>query len=50
VVLDVRDLGHSGTAVAVLERRAAADALRALTGEDFGDDPAAWRNWLRARR
>jgi len=46
-VLEVRGVAHAGTATTVLERGAAAAALRALTGADFGDDPAAWRNWLR---
>jgi len=27
-------------------RRAAAEALNNITGEDFGQDEAKWRNWL----
>ena len=27
------------------QRRYPADALKAITGQDFGDDPAAWREW-----
>lgn len=36
------------TAECWVERRAAADALEAITGQDFGLDVFAWQRWRRA--
>lgn len=32
------------------ERRETVEALRALSGQAFGDDPAAWEGWLATRK
>jgi len=44
VILDFKVLGGHGEAL-VLEREAYADALRDLTGRDFGQDWAAWARY-----
>lgn len=32
-----------------LTKEQALERLRELSGEDFGDDPAAWEEWVKSR-
>lgn len=48
-VLDVRVLSYERTADLV-ERRVVRHALSKLSGQDFGDDDAAWTKWFRENR
>ena len=33
-----------------LPKDVAYEKLKAMTGQDFGDDPDAWERWVRARK
>ncbi len=48
-VLDVKVVATEWYSTRV-ERHAIVDALRTLSGADIGDDPKAWRAWMRANR
>lgn len=48
-VLDVRVLSTERTAD-IVERRVVRGALKKLSGQDFGDDAAAWSKWWKENR
>src|SRR5688572_10463318 len=48
-VLDVKVVATEWYSTRV-ERHAIVDALRTLSGADIGDDPKAWRAWMKANR
>ena len=47
--LDVKVVGTEWYATRI-ERHAIVDALARLTGKDLGDDPKAWRAWMKENR